>query len=169
MITIKSSNLNSSNFEKKIKERLNANYQLEVGFFESAKYSNGVSVAQVAYWNEYGHITGNRLTPPRSFFRNTIKEKQKEWMDLYRDTYKQTKDMLKTLNILGTVAKNDISDSITNLSSPPNSNITINGGWIRLSNGKSFYVKGKKSSNPLVNSGLMRDAPTYEITKKGTK
>ncbi len=149
--------------KKKLEKRLNAKLQLEVGFFSTAKYSTGEYVAQVAYWNEYG----TTLSPPRPFFRNAIKDKSKEWLELYKDTQFQTRDMYKTLGIVGTVIKDDIATSITDLTSPPNSPITINGGWIRHSNGKAFKVKGKGSSNPLINTGLMRDSVSYEITEKG--
>ena len=160
-VTLKKNNL------QKIKDRLeksiNTKLQLEVGFFSSAKYDTGEYVAQVAYWNEYG----TTLSPPRPFFRNAIKDKSKEWLELFRDTQFKTKDMFKSLSIVGTIAKDDIATSITDLTSPPNSPITINGGWIRHSNGKAFKVKGKGSSNPLIDTGLMRNSVSYEITEKG--
>lgn len=149
--------------KKKLEQRLDAKLQLEVGFFSTAKYATGQYVAQVAYWNEYG----TTLSPPRPFFRNAIKDKSKEWLELYKDTQFQTRDMYKTLGIVGTVIKDDIATSITDLTSPPNSEITINGGWIRHSNGKAFKVKGKGSSNPLINTGFMRNNVSYEITEKG--
>lgn len=163
MIKLSTSKINSDKLRKKIEKRLNAKLQLEVGFFESAKYSNGQYVAQVAYWNEYG----TTLSPPRPFFRNAIKENKKEWLQLYKDTQLQTKDMFKTLGIVGTVIKDDIATSITDLSDPPNSDITVDGGWIRHPNGKAFKVKGKKSSNPLVDTGLMNKSVSFKRTEKG--
>ncbi len=163
LIKLSTSKISSDKLKKKIEKRLNPNYNLEVGFFESAKYSTGQNVAQVAYWNEYGTPT----IPPRPFFRNAIKDKSKEWLELFRDTQFQTKDMFKTLGIVGTVIKDDIATSITELSDPQNSDITVDGGWIRHPNGKSFKVKGKKSSNPLIDTGVMRNSVSYEIDKKG--
>lgn len=163
MITISTSKINTEALRKKLEKRLSSKYQLEVGFFETAKYSTGEYVAQVAFWNEYGTV----LSPPRPFFRNAIKENAKDWIELFRSTQFKTKDIIKTLNIVGTVIKDDISTSIVNLSSPPNSPITINGGWIRHPNGKAFKVEGKGSSNPLVDNGLMKNSPTYQITEKG--
>ena len=163
MIKVTTKKPDLDKIKKKLEQRLNAKLQLEVGFFSTAKYSTGEYVAQVAYWNEYG----TTLSPPRPFFRNAIKDKSKEWLELYKDTQFQTRDIYKTLGIVGTVIKDDIATSITDLTSPPNSPITINGGWIRHSNGKAFKVKGKGSSNPLINTGFMRNNVSYEITEKG--
>ena len=51
-----------------------------VGIIEQANYegSDGESVAQVAFWNEYG----TARTPARPFFRNTIAERKTEWARL---------------------------------------------------------------------------------------
>lgn len=163
MIKVSTKKPDLDKIKKRLEQRLNAKLQLEVGFFSTAKYSTGEYVAQVAYWNEYG----TTLSPPRPFFRNAIKDKSKEWLQLFRDTQFKTKDMYKSLSIVGTIAKDDIATSITDLSSPPNSEITINGGWIRHANGKAFKVKGKGSSNPLIDTGLMRNSVSYEITEKG--
>ena len=148
MIKVTTKNPNLDKIKKKLEKRFNDKLQLEVGFFSTAKYSTGEYVAQVAYWNEYG----TTLSPPRPFFRNAIKEKSKEWLELFRNTQFQTKDMLKTLGIVGTVIKDDIATSITDLTSPPNNPITIN---------------QKGSSNPLIDTGLMRNSVSYEITEKG--
>ena len=163
MIKVTTKKPDLEKIKKKLEKRLNAKLQLEVGFFSTAKYSTGEYVAQVAYWNEYG----TTLSPPRPFFRNAIKDNSKEWLELFRETQFKTKDMFKSLSIVGTIAKDDIATSITDLTSPPNSEITISGGWIRHANGKAFKVKGKGSSNPLIDTGLMRNSVSYEITQKG--
>ncbi len=165
MIKVTTKKPDLDKIKKELEKRLNAKLQLEVGFFETAKYSTGEYVAQVAFWNEYG----TTLSPPRPFFRNTIKDKSKEWLQLYKDTQFQTKDMYKTLGIVGPIIEGDIATSITDLSSPPNSEITINGGWIRHANGKAFKVEGKGSNNPLIDTGFMRNSVSYEITQKGKK
>lgn len=161
MITVDTSALNHSKIKAIIEERIKASFGLEVGFFETAKYDNGVSVATVAQWQEFG--TWN--IPPRPFFRNAITEHQKEWVETLKWQIKEQKDVKKAMDIMGVVVRNDISTSITNLSSPANSDITIDGGWIRSKNGKAFYVEGKKSSNPLIDTGFMRDSVDYRITE----
>lgn len=163
MITVTTKKPDLDKIKKKLEKRLNAKLQLEVGFFSTAKYSTGEYVAQVAYWNEYG----TTLSPPRPFFRNAIKDKSKEWLELFRDTQFKTKDMFKSLSVVGTIAKDDIAKSIIDFSTPPNSPVTINGGWIRHSNGKAFKVEGKGFNNPLIHTGFMHQVVTFEITEKG--
>lgn len=49
-----------------------------------------------------------------------------------------------------------------------NEDITVEGGWMKnKKSGKPFYVKGKKSSQPLIDTGELRKAITSTIRKKG--
>jgi hypothetical protein len=52
---------------------------VDVGFLENARYPNGQSVAEVAFWNEYGHATLFGYAPPRPFFRPMIKREKPTW------------------------------------------------------------------------------------------
>lgn len=48
----------------------------------------------------------------------------------------------------------------------PNAPITIHGGWMHNKvSGKLFYVKGKKSSAPLIDTGALRAAITYVVRR----
>lgn len=50
---------------------------------------------------------------------------------------------------------------------PPNAPITINGGWMkRKDNGKSFFIKGKGSSAPLIDTGEFRRSITSDVVVK---
>lgn len=130
-------------------KNLSKHANLAVGFFESAKYDDGTQVAQVAqvaFWQEYGTIK----IPPRPFFRNAITKNAKKWVDTLETALKSTDgNFKKAFGILGEVAVGDIKTSITNLGSPPNAPSTI---------------KSKKSSNPLIDTGLMRNSVTYEVS-----
>lgn len=129
-----------------IAKNLSKHANLAVGFFESAKYDDGIQVAQVAFWQEYGTIK----IPPRPFFRNAITKNAKKWVDTLETALKSTDgNFKKAFGILGEVAVGDIKTSITNLGSPPNAPATI---------------KSKKSSNPLIDTGLMRNSVTYEVS-----
>ena len=44
-----------------------------------------------------------------------------------------------------------------------NSDITVFGGWVKNANGKSFYVKGNGSDEPLIDTGTMRNSIRYEV------
>lgn len=51
--------------------------QIDVGWFEEAKYENGIPVAWIAMLNEYGYMTSGKYQgwhPPRPFFRSFLKE-----------------------------------------------------------------------------------------------
>lgn len=145
LITLKTSDIKLDKIKKQLNKQLKPTLGLGVGFFDTATYPNGKKVAQVAHDNEYGF--GKVL--PRPFFRTTIDEKSKEWGALIASEQVKNKDMFKTLNVVGTIASNDIADSIINLSSPANAESTI---------------QKKGSSNPLVDSTLMSRSVTHEIT-----
>lgn len=51
--------------------------QIDVGWFNDAKYANGIPVAWIAMLNEYGYMTTGKYQgyhPPRPFFRSFLKE-----------------------------------------------------------------------------------------------
>ena len=49
----------------------------------------------------------------------------------------------------------------------PNAPITIHGGWMRNPvSGKPFYVVGKGSDNPLINTGALMNSVTHVIRSK---
>lgn len=49
-----------------------------------------------------------------------------------------------------------------------NAPITINGGWMHNKvSGKIFYVKGKNSTSPLIDTGALHSAVTYVIERGG--
>ena len=48
---------------------------------------------------------------------------------------------------------------------PANADITLKGGWMRSSSGKPFYVKPKKSTAPLIDTGQLRRAVSSEVAK----
>lgn len=53
---------------------------VRVGFLEDKKYPDGTPVAQVAFWDEFGH-GGNFPSPPRPFFREMVSKYSPQWPD----------------------------------------------------------------------------------------
>ena len=50
---------------------------------------------------------------------------------------------------------------------PPNSPVTVNGGWIRnRAAGKSVYIPGKGQNKPLYDTGALYEAFDYEIEEE---
>lgn len=126
---------------------------LRMGFLEGAKYPSGpkgepLSVAQVAFWNEYGTIRA----PARPAFRTTIAKQSKTWGDKLGKAVKYYNyDGQKALAALGQSMRDDLEAEIAQWSSPPNAPSTI---------------ARKGFNKPLVHTGVMQRAPDYEVKPK---
>lgn len=121
---------------------------LDVGFLEGATYQDdGMPVAQVAFWNEYG----TSRAPARPFFRTTIEEKSDEWADrLARAAKHYDYDASAVLEAMGESVLEDIQSSITGWTDPRNADSTI----------------AKKGFNkPLVDSNHMHDSVAYRVNE----
>lgn len=144
-MSIKAKIINSKNLslENELKGLIK-NKSLEVGFFEVSKYENGVYVASVASFNEYG----TAKIPPRPFFRNAIAKNSNKWNDILTNELRNSVDVELAYNRVGEVAKGDIVESIMQTNTPPNSPLTI---------------AKKKSSKPLVDTSFMRSSVNYKV------
>lgn len=141
MLRIKS---DLTNVKINTRDLLKVKGKLEVGFFQTAKYPNGMQVAQVARFNEFG----TSKIPMRPFFRNAINKNTKKWFASLQQLL--AIDNGKALDKVGEIARGDVVQSITTFNTPPNAKSTI---------------KAKKSSNPLIDTGLMRRSVTYKVIK----
>ena len=144
MIKLESKDLQNIKIDKREITKFMGKEKLEIGFFESAKYPSGEYVAQVARYNEFGTLN----IPMRPFFRNAINKNIKKWYATLQNAINQNATPSKALSIVGEVARADIIQSITDLRTPPNAESTI---------------KQKKSTNPLIDTGLMRRSVTYKV------
>lgn len=146
---------------------------VNAGIPEGAPSDKGVSVAQYGYWNETGvkaKGSGWKI-PPRPFMRGWVdshKEEIKSFMQSLAQRIADGKtDSDTALKLLGNYAESGIREHIKSGSFTPNAPITIQGGWMRdKDSGKAFKVKGKGSSQPLIDEGTLRDSIRYEIVKK---
>lgn len=155
-----------------------ATAKVRVGIIEQANYdgSDGESVAQVAFWNEYG----TARTPERPFFRNTIAERKTEWAKL-AGKFMQANggDVRQSLSDLGQIAVDDIKETITNGNFAPNSEVTkllkyrFPTSPARVTAAAYYKAvrdvqKGKtvvsNHDKPLQWSDTMRDSIKYEVT-----
>lgn len=110
----------------------------------------GPSIIDVAIWNNFG------IGVPRRDFMSMA---AKQWKPYFENMSKEMGNALLTgkmdieffLNLMGQAGAEFISEAIVKLRTPPNSPATI---------------KKKKSSNPLVDSGDLSKAATYEIRIK---
>lgn len=133
---------------------------LEVGFFPVSKYDNGLPVAQVVYWQEYGTYN----IPTRPFFRTSIQNNSLAYgisFGMFLKEYKYDIDL--AFERLGDKVKRDIQDSIHFWSTPPNAEITVNGGWMKnKKSGKVFKVDGKGFNDPLIWNGTLEDSVRWK-------
>ena len=121
---------------------------LDVGFFSTAKYSDGTPVAAVAAWNEFG--VQKRGIPERPFFRNAIDAAKGELVDVVAESVDPATLRItrKVAGKVGASMVGFIQKSITTLRSPAN---------------KPSTVKSKGSSNPLLDTATMRNSTTWRI------
>lgn len=123
-----------------------ATAKVRVGIIEQANYegSDGESVAQVAFWNEYGTAT----IPPRPFFRNTIAEHKDEWPKQAAEMLEANGgDVRQALADIGEVVKGQIKMTIQDFREPPNAAAT---------------VKKKGFDKPLIDTGTLWRSIDYE-------
>lgn len=119
--------------------------KVRVGIIRQATYENGKSVAQVAYWNEYGtaHI------PPRPFFRQTIAKHKNEWPAKAAAIMRQNGgDVPKTLALMGEGIKGQVVETIQNFRDPPNA---------------TYTVRKKGFDKPLIDTGTLWRSIDYEV------
>lgn len=132
-----------------------------VGFPASKSSASDI---EKAIWNEFGTRGSGKPfktprgggfggpIPERPFMRNAMRNNEAKYKKAIRISAKKILLGETTPEIvlakLGTQAEQDIKEEITNLSSPPNSALTI---------------KLKGSDNPLIDTGAMRAAVTWKI------
>lgn len=138
-----------------------AGQQAKVGWFPSAKYEDGTPVALVAVVQEHGST--EKGIPPRPFMRNTADEKKAEWQ---KDSHVITKAVIDgkmpadgALQGLAQKAEGDIRRAISKVSTPPLSERTIAARARR-------HSKGKASTKPLVDTGILLNTLTSQVGKK---
>jgi len=134
-----------------------ADVRAEVGWFPSARYPDGTSVAHVAVVQEFGHGP----IPPRPFMRPTITEKAPKWKITMQSEVKKLANgfnMVQVMTILAAIVEGDIAKKITSIKSPPLKQSTID---------RRFHSrKGSVSTKPLVDTRLMFDSLTSVVEKK---
>ena len=123
--------------------------RIDVGFFDTAKYPDGTPVTIVAARNEFG--LGR--VPSRPFFRNSNFRTKVQIPKYIRErinpaTLELTSQLARQAGILG---QNDLKRSITELKKPPNTEYTIK------------RKKGK--TNPLIDTGFMRNSVSFKLIK----
>lgn len=143
--------------ERKLKEiaaKVGKAGTLQVGFFEGAKYPNGMSVPLVAFINEFGRTVktkeGSYFQMPRPYFRNMIAKESPKWpAKLGRTAVASDYDMTLTLERMGEGIAGQLQASIRELTSPPLAPRTI---------------ARKGFAKPLIDTAVMLNSVGYKVT-----
>jgi len=151
----------------------------KVGFPDNGDENDGVRIAQYAYWNENGATSTNNVLkkgkvwelPPRPFMSqavdNNIAEINQKGEMLVKMVADGKIDAITANRLNAENLINLIKSSIKNGQWKENSDITIK-GTAPGKDGKQF-IRGKKSSKPLIGSGLMQDSVMYQLFDGNTK
>jgi len=135
---------------------------------------SGLSNAQLGFIQMFGSITNN--IPPRDFLSMPLQHESKDLIKaLSANDVKAAfaaRNYKKVMALLGVAAEEIIQRAFETGGFgqwSPNAEITINGGWMKnKKSGKPFFVKGKKSEQPLIDKGELRDAITSDVVSKGS-
>lgn len=121
---------------------------VDVGFFSSATYPDGTTVAAVAAWNEFG----TKIIPERPFFRIANAENE---LNLIRIITTQVDPLTMVItkrigNSLGVNHQGAVQKSMVDLRDPENAESTL--------------IKKKGKTNPLIHTNKMNRSVTYKVT-----
>lgn len=138
--------------------------QGKVGWFETAKYPDGTSVAYVASIHEFGYPEGG--IPARSFMRSTAMESSKQWTLAFGRGVKAiasgTFNADQVMESVTLLAVGDIKKKISEIQSPPLAPATIAARRRRY---KNKALTGNLTK-PLVDTSLMVSSITNVVERK---
>lgn len=115
-------------------------------------YGPGITIIMVGAWHEYGF--GNN--PVRSFLRVPFNKKADEMNKFIANQFKKVcfdgLDVDKALNLIGVKATNISKDAFQT------------SGWGEWAPNTTETVRRKGSSKPLIDTGTLRNAITWQVT-----
>lgn len=119
---------------------------------ETVAEGDDINLAGIAAVNEFGSDDGH--IPERSFLRSTVDENRSEYADVLQRLVENHVDgkahIDDSINELGVRAVRDVQTKIRTLREPENADST---------------KKKKKSDNPLIDTGRLRQSIDYEVRK----
>lgn len=132
--------------------------------------ANGMSNVALAFIHSNGSPKHN--IPARPFLEPAIEQAAGQIAELMKVAAIQaiegdTGAAMKKLDDAGTAGENAAKSFFKSGRLAANAEITIHGGWMKNKvSGKTFYVKGKKSAGPLIDTGNLRGSITHVIEKR---
>ncbi len=141
--------------------------QVRVGFKAGdGAADDGTDMCDIAMWNELGTYN----MPSRPFMKQSVDGHVPEINAFCKAAVRKLVNGGTAEEVLSAVGQKHVTlmqKEIRGGGFTPNAQITITGGWMRnQKSGKLFHVEGKKSEQPLINTGQMRQAVHYFIKEK---
>jgi len=96
--------------------------EVRVGFLESAPNQNGIPVASIALWQEFGTSRG---TPPRPFFRPMVDREAPTWGPMIAAELEGGASAGQALGAVGKHIEGELRQSIVDVQAPPLSPVTM--------------------------------------------
>jgi hypothetical protein len=124
---------------------------LSVGFYPNSKYDDGLPVAQVAFWNEYGRSK----IPERPFCRHANIMASKKMISFFKtNKISKSKSIINQnqINTIGKMWAVTIQES-------------IEGKQITYVPNAPSTIKQKGHDKPLIDTELMLISPEYKVIK----
>ncbi len=134
-----------------LKDRVKTPGTVDAGIIDAGKHPSGdITVAGIGFAHEFG----TAVLPERSFMRSTIQSKKKDIILLQKKLLKQiVNGSMKVeagLGLLGEFMADAITQKIVSIQTPPNTPETI---------------AAKGSSNPLIDTGQLKNSITYSVNR----
>ena len=141
---------------KKLLKVAGEKQRVKVGILEGTGVhpnSNGALISEIAFWNEFGtHEETIEAIPARPFLRPGIRDAHDIIRKIYVEGFKALVrgdiSVTRFNSLIGMAGANEVRKKITAVGSPKNAPSTI---------------KQKGSSNPLVDTGALRQHITWRI------
>lgn len=129
--------------------------------------NNPPDVSDIALWQEFGTYN----IPPRPFIREAQAKANTRCEKAVKALLDDGTDMETVTKQIAQLLSEEMKRSIRNGNWAPNAPITVVGGWMRnAKSGKPFFVKGKKSTKPLIDTGnMIQSIHTATITATDTE
>ena len=125
---------------------------VDVGFFSSAKYTDGTHVAAVAAWNEFGtKMKGKDHIPERPAIRQSIKSNKKNLLNIIKKNI-NTMIMVIDKRLAEKIGMSQVGaqqKSMVDLKEPANATSTL----------RQKFPK----TNPLVHTGMLIRSVTHKV------
>ena len=139
--------------------------RVKVGVQTGDKEKDGTLLADVAFWNEFG----TEKIPARPFMRTAFDNNKSQLQSAMKTQACKilTGDTAsRVLERVGNYYEGITKRTITATKWTPNAHVTIYGGVIRTKSGKFIRIRGKKSSQPLIDTGKLRQSIRYVVVPK---